>query len=389
MTKKKIASKIFMFLLLLPFFEPPYFNEISSLNILFSGWLMLSTIIAILLYFKNNKLSKYMILIILYGIVLIFTTAISEYGVIKTAISEFINIFGLSLIIEYYAKKNSKLLIQNLLIIFEIYILINLFTILVYPNGLYMAQDTGVKTYWFLGHDNQHLKYLLIGCCLSFLYSIMNFNKIRMRTILLFIISTVTVIFRKSGTALFSWPIFLFLILIYILYKKEKKLIPSVFFNINIASFFAVVILRIQKIFKYIIVDLLNKNLTFTGRIYIWDTVMEYIKNSLFFGYGMESRAIKLSKFSKSGAVDAVNGHNLFLETMYMGGIFLIILLLIIIKTSIKELGKHKNDIVSKILSITIFVLLISTLTESYYLSSFIIIFTLGYNVKYFVSLED
>ena len=95
---------------------------------------------------------------------------------------------------------------------------------------------------------------------------------------------------------------------------------------INIEAFILMVLLKLQRIFEFLIVGILGKNLTLSGRIYIWDRTITLILQNPLFGYGVEYNEGRASKYalrtlyhtsSKLASFAGLHAHNRFLETTY------------------------------------------------------------------------
>ena len=72
---------------------------------------------------------------------------------------------------------------------------------------------------------------------------------------------------------------------------------------ISIVIFVSIVFLRLQEVFSYLIVNILGKDLTFTGRTVIWDYYINEIKNSWVIGYGVGYNPYK-GLFAHNGFLD-------------------------------------------------------------------------------------
>ena len=150
--------------------------------------------------------------------------------------------------------------------------------------------------------------------------------------------------------------------------------------------FFAIVIFRLQELFKFLIVDIFHKDITLTGRIYIWDYVMEFIKNKPILGYGIEDLK---TRYYKTSYMQSYHAHNQILEVLYKTGFIGFFILVYIFYLSIKQLNKYKLNRCSKVISIVLFAELIMMLTEAYSLENIFILLGFGYNIGYLVKTEE
>ena len=100
-------------------------------------------------------------------------------------------------------------------------------------------------------------------------------------------------------------------------------------------AFFYQIVLDIPFV-QYIIVDLLGEDLTLTGRIYIYDAVLNVIEINPLWGYGI-GNSYQLLHFLYDYP-NAQNGFiNLFLEQGIIGSVIVIFLSLLIVMNQVKN----------------------------------------------------
>ena len=123
---------------------------------------------------------------------------------------------------------------------------------------------------------------------------------------------------------------------------------------------------------------MLHKDLTFTGRTYIWDYVLKLIEKRKIIGYGLEDSNFRLSK---STIWQSYHAHDQFLEITYKGGIVGLIIYIMILLKSFKKVYSLRMYKISKFISIVIFSYLIMMLTEFYAFDTYMYIFIFCYNI--------
>ena len=380
--KKTTFYNFQYFLLLVPFFKPPYFGVVSEMiSSIYNICQIISAVITAFLVFRKRKISKIIIYITIFEAIIILSTIIND-GNLKGCILNAIQAIVLCLLVDYGVRYNKKALLNSLLLIFEILIITNLITIFMFPDGMYSNPISGYKENWFLGFDNSHIVYLMLGITISVIYSYLYFKRLTLRTYFIIIISIITVLIRWSATGVVG-------ILLLFIYLISRGLINKFkFFNIKnytiiyLISFFGIVILRIQNYFSYLIVDVLKKDLTFTGRTHIWDRTITFIKQSPYIGCGYFEGIIRQYKYHIWGAVHA---HDQILEILYLGGIALLIVFAIIIYLMIKELNKYRTYKLTKFISWIIFIFMIMMLTEVYSFEKIFLLVILASNIKHLI----
>lgn len=374
-------NKFLILLILMPFFEPEYISsELYNIHNMFIYWRMLSSIFIIFIYLRDLKISKIILTIIVYQGIILGATCLNKYGYMTKALNTSLYIVSVCMFIELGLKSKCKNMIYSLLLLFEVLVYCNFITLIVYPDGMYISNGQGYTTNWLLGYDNLHIVTILPAIVLSLLYSYINGEKIKFRTKLLLIIGIGSVFIRFSGTSVVA----IFMLIFFILTRKSIFKNTRIFncFNyylFHLTLFVAIVLLRVQDIFSWIIVDILGKSLTFTGRTNIWDTTIEHIKNNYIIGYGVEKASTRVMKNLNQYATHA---HNHILEVLYKGGIPLLLVFSYLLLLVGKKLIMYKDTIISKTISFSILIFLTMMLVEARDTLNLYILLILGYYVN-------
>lgn len=381
MKLKNMGPVLFFCFLLIPFFEPTYVSyNLNMIHKIYICWQIINALIALIVYLKNNKLSKWLFLLIMYELIIILTTFINN-AEISVAITDAIKLIAICSIIEYGLKTDAKSIVIALLIILLSLITLNLITILVYPEGMYKNEISTMRNNWLLGNDNVHIRFFLPTIIISIIYYYIIGKNKKTITVFTILICTISVFIRFSATTVVGYVLFIAYLLFFKFLKNNKIFNFKTYSIIYIILFISIVVIRVQNIFSYIIVDLLGKDLTFTGRTYIWDEVIYYIKQKMIMGYGIEAQTIRSIK---NGFTAAVHSHDIILEIFYIGGIMLFTAFLIIIIYSLCK-KKFYNNPIYKIISFGVFVFFIMMLTEVYNLTTIFILLIFAQNIDLLV----
>ncbi|MFK4310809.1 O-antigen ligase [Bacillus sp. RC242] len=157
------------------------------------------------------------------------------------------------------------------------------------------------------------------------------------------------------------------------------KVFPTfkTYLYIYIVIFFTIIVFRLQELlFGDFIINVLHKDMTFTGRTYIWNVVLNVIKKSWILGFGRGNDIISYYFFNLNET------HNAVLEILMYSGLLGILFFLIILFVVGNKLSINKDHIISKILSFSIFAYMILGLTESvFYKKEFWILLFISYSV--------
>lgn len=376
---KKINIRLLVYIfLIIPFFNIAYLNYVfPTLYKINIYWTILNGIMIFLVAIKKNikwsSIINYIILFLLLGLIITF---INDGDFSKMLVISY-KIIVLSVFIDLKLKTDKENFISAFNIYFVILIIINLLSILLFPDGMYVG-DTGYHENWFLGYRNSFIIYILPSLFFNFIYAYYKNNKLGILNYLYFTIIIVSVLITKSSTSI----IFLIIIFLYLFLKKIGLKLN--FINIRneltlyFSLFFSIVVFRLQNIFKWLIVDILHKDITLTNRVFIWDYVWNFISENNYRGYGMEYSYVR---YNKTKIIKSYHAHNELLEITYQFGILGVFLFLLILFKSCKKLWIYKDFELTKLLSVLLFSMLIVFLSESYSYEYFMYLFVVVFNI--------
>ena len=139
-----------------------------------------------------------------------------------------------------------------------------------------------------------------------------------------------------------------------------KKNTYFLYLIISFAFFLMIVVLRMQDHFEYIIVNMLHRNMTFTGRTYFWDLSIEYIKENIFIGTGYWNMTKRLA------CQGIYHAHSTYLSILLESGIVGFVSYYIILIKNGFNINKIKLNKVKKIITFAFFSYFIMTVSEVY-----------------------
>ena len=364
-------SKFMLFLIFFILLKPGSFSE-------YTAWKNIGNIINILRIFicmwclfyfllRRCKIDKFILFIILFYCSLLFSTFYFNQSYVNL-IYEFASILSWIVLFKINMLDNKDKFLTILENTFFILLLINFITIILFPGGFYL-NSSGYSGNYFLGYDNNLITYIFPALALSFTNSLNKNGKIVLKSIFLLIISFCSIIFTWSATGVVSMVIMIVLFFAYTINKKNFPI--KKYIVVALCLFIGIVFLRFQNIFSFIIEGWLKKDLTFTGRTYIWDIFISEIKKSILIGHGIvDSKYLILT-------LNAGHAHNYFLQILYQGGLLTLSMFLGFFFSAI---NKVKNCNEKKYVGIVIFAYLISFIFEAYSLTNmFIIVLLIAY----------
>jgi O-antigen ligase len=359
-----------------------FFLILPHLNIYYLGldqiqpityiWQFAVVFLGLIILYKKKTINIFLLLL-LFHVLIILTSSLIHGNLTFGIIFKFITLLGLCIYISN-AVNNFKEFITGLYYLMAMLILFNLLTMVM--QGIDF--DTTVKPIYLLGGKNAIAISILPAIPIVYMYSYAIYKKLKFLPIIIILCSIVSVYLSGSSTG------FIISLLTITFMFLPKRIFASfkVFLNIYLLTFFIVVILRLQEVlFGNFIINVLNKDLTFTGRTYIWDLVLEKIKSSWILGYGRGNSIIN-DLFPNINET-----HNGILEILMDSGLIGILLFTSIVFIVGRKLSENSNHIYPRILSFSIFAYMVIGLTESVFnKTEFWILLVIGFGINNIIS---
>jgi O-antigen ligase len=272
---------------------------------------------------------------------------------------EIVRHMSLSFMLYYYIQKGQVKRFVNSFFVACVFCMLLNFVIDPRTYGLYQdVYDSTFEYYgrtaWFTCTRNTFAEYFLLSSLVFMCVENKNNSRRHIIGCLWVSFGLSFVIYLWSATGIFV----MFLALVGILFIKYFKL--SLWRSVIIALLCDLLIvgLRIQKIFSPIITSIFHRDITFTGRTYIWD-----------YDYALISRHFITGSGSFSNYVPRLHAtyhaHNVVLSILDSYGIIGFLLMSVILVTALRKTDIYKNFRPSKIISLFFFLFLIRGIFES------------------------
>ena len=287
--KNRMFDFILIALCLISCIGPSYMTKVSFFNTLFAIIKIFCTII--LLLKKNLKINTNDIVVLLFIAIYSIANIYNGLGIVAV-IERYLSWIVITFLIEVYMEKDYKVFIGYTSTILSCLVIINFISILMNPVNYY----NNLTRVHFLGFDNDNVPVLLLAVYFNIFNIMLNKKgKLAYLSIITAIISSILV-WSANGIIGISM-VMLYLLIIRKIWKKGSKVLNlKIYYSIALLFFVLVVLLRVQDHLSFLIQDILNRDLTFTGRTYIWDYAIESISNNKIFGIGIYDFALRLSR---------------------------------------------------------------------------------------------
>ena len=317
-------------------------------------------LIALFLVIRDKKIHSYDLLVFAFMMFLEVVSLMNgtdwkNWFYVALTISTYLLLFN------YYQDKYYTILL-SILFVLSVAIYCQLFQCVLHPEKWIVEDAKDIHGFLLGGNYNQIGSRVIVALAVNIITA--NHNKWLKYNLALLIVCSFAILFMvRSMTSLSCMFLFLFLYLI-----RNQKLLSLGIVSLYIgAILFEVIVcfsgtgLQNNELASWFIKEVLGKDMTFTGRTYMWDSALRVIAESPVWGYGFVDREWYLSHMSTL----AIGAHNYILNVLIFGGIILLALYIATIAKSIWHLS-NINDIYAKRLMMAFGVLTIMMLFEVY-----------------------
>lgn len=346
------SNPILIFILMVPFFKTDAYKISSFL----SKYSILALIIESSLFFFLNFFSKdksnYLITILIYCCwVYILAPLIGKHA--SPSLFYMFQTIGIISFINIALKKNFKGNISNISKVFSFMTFLNFLTIV--KGGIY--SEYGVGTMFLYGLRTGITLPILTTIFFSLTNDLVNKNKpISFSSVVIIIISFLSILKEWVATGIVEICVFLLLYFVFYILKIKKNIKIT---NGLVAIFIINILLSFlgasNNIVSYV-ASLLNKDITLTGRTYIWELCVKKVMNSPIFGYG-NNTFVNIYGILKPA-------HNNWLNICLESGFIGLTIILLSFYLSCKELENNKNNKLYLIISIFYISIFVGSIVE-------------------------
>ena len=383
---KSILNKklLFYILTLIVFIEPQGFKELGSqfyyVDYVYKGLKLIFFFFVLLLFLghkdKQDKFDKFIIATFVYQVFMLVSTIIN-HGDIVRFIGPSITIITMAMLIKLIIK--DKLLlstVKTLNIYFVICYIINLISMILIGKS--------ETTVYFLGIDNRFIWTFFPWIICVGIESLLTKKKIGFKYYCTLFLIEIILLSQWSVAAMLSMLLFAFLG-----FFNFKKIGYKIICCLNIITNYVVTKINFATVplVKNAITNL-HKDVTFSGRTYLWNGIYSTIKGKLLFGVGTQSIATERKFFyTTSGSyhlsfLNVMHGHNSFMTILYRGGLLSLVSYIYILFISMKKLFDNKNNLLFPLLVCGYIVIFVLSLFDTIDFAFLFFFFGISYYIK-------
>ena len=371
MRRKNFIEAICLLLFFAVFFTPRAFEFLPFVSSFYNKIFLMqcvmllgAIVVSATVSFKNlkNIITLGAAIYLLSGLILV----VLHGGDYKIFIRTCVHLIAVLLVVSYELRRKDNCLVEFIAWFFNIMLVINLVLLILKPDGLgsllTYSEDMAhrqLDRVNFLEVDNRLSLPVLISIAASYLLPDKKINRV-LRVISL-VVGGATNLLTMSGTGIGSYCVMLLYVVFIHKTKLREKLVNMktlliAYFGCTLLIVYAGMIPPL----RHVIQEILHKDITFSGRTYIWESCIKMISYHPFIGYGNFDSGwiIKWNGIMR-------NAHNLFFDILIQGGIILLLGYLLFLLTVFITASDKKNK-KSQLLLVMLFCLFVVMLCESF-----------------------
>lgn len=305
-------------------FVPGYFSN-AGIKLLSNLMMVVAAFFLLRHKYKPNKF------IVLTGIYMLYLIVISYVNRTNAAdihlIIVYCKIFVFLGVADYMLKNNQANAVNIMFYILLLFVSLDFFSIILFPNGLYHTSltwnewSTSQEAQWIYGNKNNRIYWYIMLLMTAWERYVLN-GKSKIWPTLISIGTIIAMMIVKSSTATTVAIVVGTGILISIYKKKEIRFSINSYLLVGICTVVTILVLAGSTGFLKIVVEgIFHKDMTFSNRSQVWQQVILLIAQKPFWGWGIVDDKAATGLL---GSLTYVNAHNQFLNCLWQGGIVLI-----------------------------------------------------------------
>lgn len=362
---KYVIWGIVGFFLLRSPYATPFLNPIHTIAIVLS---FIGSFYYVHKYFSSSSVKFDFIYLFMIGMSLFLCLSryLNGYSFVPILKSILLQVSLINLMF-YFFKRDFWRKLTILDYILTAYVSINFACMLLFPNGMYKTDLSNEN--WFLGFKNVMVRTFIPAIIISCIVSLHYYGRLTIKNYLVYFICLASVVIGKSSTGLVVHAILGLCIIYPSILQKIRFFNLFNVFVLGVAISIAILLFGIQENFAIYIEQYLDKDATFTGRIFIWEQSFSRIVRSPIIGYGFltSDEWRDLLEYTKLSLriTNASHPHNYVLYLLLQGGVIYFSLYLILLFLITKFSYTIRNHFLVIFLNLMYFSYFINGLTES------------------------
>lgn len=377
MTFKINKTELIIILLLLASFQIDSFQYFlpAIVATAFNFWmpLIVCCIMTVRLILKRH-VSDVMLYSVIFFLFLITVTLYKNPENFRAVITQVVPLLTTALVTEYYMQQNPLKYLHAVLILLTILIALDIFSIILFPNGMYASEM--YTECWFLGYKTARVRLATMPVVMvAAIISIKKYNKLNFKFWLLSVMALVdTLLSQNMGGVIIIALMLLLLFLLYGFKHEKTRLTVLKLFNFKFCLVIililtvAVNIMQILSFFEPIMQAVAEKNTSMIARTRIWTTCIQLFQESPLVGNGYVLSRVFANLV---GFPEATQPHSLVLAVLVYSGLIGFLFFLIIINKALSYVNTRNENSASPVCAVYIICILVHGIISMHLFAQF------------------
>lgn len=307
------------------------------------------------------------ILTIFFGINAVFTVLNNNtlLSYTDSVLTLYLRVFLYIIWIDYSVKRDKRLFLDIHFYVLSVLYLWQLYYQIVNPARFGIASSGNYQNLIlsdnFLGYI--FVPYMVLVCIRAYYQK----GKLDLCSFLMLLFCCISVIKSQAGAGMFGVVFFMVAILYCEWFEKRKKnkqVAIWKYYVLYLGFFVAVVFFNMQYLAAGFLENVLNKDITFTGRTAIWAVAIDMIKSNPFWGYGTmpDGRTLVVGISLSSGS--SHSAHNYFLSLLIETGIWGLLIYVYMLVIVARQIYHAKDRYIANVIASGIFAMFLMYISE-------------------------
>lgn len=358
-------------LLLIPFFRPTIINDWNTIAVaksIFAIWLLLSCLVIVYRFVsRNGRFEPFLVCLLAYCAITLVATLLSD-GLRYDLLINSAMILAPALLVQSFDRNDIEPFLVAILVVIGLLVVSELLLRMVIPNGIYQIDG---NRYWILERGSLQSRWCYLLVFVAATRDYVHKNKLGLCFLLTSLFSVLLVLTLESATSKVG-----LIIEICIMCLSGKSVIRRfatcrVVNIILLALFVGIVIFRVADYLPYDqLATFLGKDLTyssgstFTGRTYIWDSVIRSIAQAPIIGHGYQ-QYVATDMWQFYSEHNYGSAHDLWLQIGFTAGLSGIAVFLGVYLSACRVADCNSNKSYRAILSALIVAFMLTSIFEN------------------------
>lgn len=320
---------ILMMILILPAILPAWVTGYTSIGSILSKVQYFSFFLILIMTFadfeaRNYRINRLIVSVFLFCLVLFTITAWNKGNVLE-ALKRFESMLLPVMWMHFMLRWNEKQTLKFFVYYYSLLSILNTFIILILPMGLDPSYNNGANQIYLLGIDNKiaFITVPVLGLALIYINKYCKPERKKFLFICAVIVFALPELLMWVGSGIVGFLTVILLLLFYEVPVVRRYLTLKNCLIVTGILLFVVLSGSISEkgLFAKFVVDILHKDISFSGRTVLWDQALDLIKQSPILGYGLqEVESYGLHFSDRYGIYYGFSAHNGFLLLLLYGG---------------------------------------------------------------------